>query len=176
MPWNKNVLERSLTSVLAADPSVCSTRRGLLIAPLLAVLPLAMLDASVQAGQINPAETAITPPDAIEWSGWINGFPPHSGEMATLYGGLDKSGPYLVLMKWYPGYMSAPHTYASDRLSLVLSVVGEQRGRLRSEKYCGSSRRRLRQARCAHPALRRCDAGCKGAGGDRTVWNCAGPV
>jgi hypothetical protein len=121
MPCNKNVLERSLTSVLAADPSICSTRRGLLIAPLLAVLPLAMLDASVQAGQINPAETAITPPDAIEWSGWINGFPPHSGEMATLYGGLDKSGPYLVLMKWYPGYMSAPHTYASDRLSLVLS-------------------------------------------------------
>jgi len=63
----------------------------------------------------------VTLPDAIEWSGWINGFPPHSGEMATLYGGLDKPGPYLVLMKWYPGYMSAPHTYATDRLSLVLS-------------------------------------------------------
>ena len=28
---------------------------------------------------------------------------------------------YVVLMKWYPGYMSAPHTYATDRLSLVLS-------------------------------------------------------
>jgi hypothetical protein len=55
------------------------------------------------------------------WNGWIDGFPPHSGEMATLYGGLDKPGPYLVLMKWYPGYMSAPHTYATDRLSLVLS-------------------------------------------------------
>jgi hypothetical protein len=41
--------------------------------------------------------------------------------MATLAGGLDKPGPYLVLMKWYPGYMSAPHTYATDRLSLVLS-------------------------------------------------------
>jgi hypothetical protein len=26
-----------------------------------------------------------------------------------------------VLMKWYPGYMSAPHTYATDRLALVLS-------------------------------------------------------
>jgi hypothetical protein len=24
-------------------------------------------------------------------------------------------------MKWYPGYMSAPHSYATDRLSLVLS-------------------------------------------------------
>jgi len=41
--------------------------------------------------------------------------------MATLYGGLETPGPYLVLMKWYPGYMSAPHSYATDRLSLVLS-------------------------------------------------------
>jgi hypothetical protein len=24
-------------------------------------------------------------------------------------------------MKWYPGYMSAPHSYATDRLCLVLS-------------------------------------------------------
>jgi len=43
--------------------------------------------------------------------------------MAPLYGGLDQSGPYVVLMKWYPGYMSAPHTYATDRLSVVLSGV-----------------------------------------------------
>jgi hypothetical protein len=41
--------------------------------------------------------------------------------MTTLYGGLNQPGPYLVLMKWYPGYMSAPHSYATDRLSLVLS-------------------------------------------------------
>ena len=116
-----NALERGLTSVFAADHSICSTRRGLLIASFLATVPLAMLDASARAGQINPAETAITPPDAIKWSGWVSGFPPHSGEMTTLYGGLDKSGPYLVLMKWHPGYMSAPHTYATDRLSLVLS-------------------------------------------------------
>jgi hypothetical protein len=41
--------------------------------------------------------------------------------MAPLYGGLDQPGPYLVLMKWNPGYFSAPHSYATDRLSLVLS-------------------------------------------------------
>jgi hypothetical protein len=41
--------------------------------------------------------------------------------MATLYGSLNERGPYLVLMKWYPGYMSAPHLYATDRLSLVQS-------------------------------------------------------
>jgi hypothetical protein len=104
-----------------ADPDICSTRRGLLLAPLLAALPLALSDSAALAGRINPSETQVTTPDAIKWSGWINGFPPHSGEMATLYGGLDKPGPYVVLMKWYPGYMSAPHTYATDRLSLVLS-------------------------------------------------------
>ena len=27
----------------------------------------------------------------------------------------------MVLMKWYPGFMSAPRSYATDRLCLVLS-------------------------------------------------------
>ena len=77
-------------------------RRGLLFAPLLAALPLALSQTEALAGKINPSETQVTPPDAIKWSGWINGFPPRSAEMATLYGGLDRPGPYLVLMKWYP--------------------------------------------------------------------------
>jgi hypothetical protein len=75
----------------------------------------------ISRGEINPSETSVALPDAIEWNTWIKGFPPHSGEMATLCGGLDKPGPYVVFMKWYPGYMSAPHTYATDRLSVVLS-------------------------------------------------------
>ncbi len=116
-----DILDRILSSAeVIADHEICSTRRGLLLAPLLATLPLALLQTKALAGEINPSETQVTLPDAIKWSGWISG-PPHSGEMATLYGGLDQPGPYLVLMKWYPGYMSAPHTYATDRLSLVLS-------------------------------------------------------
>ena len=75
---------------------------------------------TAQASAINPSETQVTLPDALKWTTW-SGAPPHGGEMATLYGGLDKPGIYLVLMKWYPGYMSAPHSYATDRLSLVLS-------------------------------------------------------
>ena len=112
------------SDVFLSECGVCSTRRGLLLAPLLAALPLALSDTAALAGRINPSETQVTLPNAIKWSGWINGFPPHSGEMGTLYGGLDKPGPYLVLMKWYPGYMSAPHTYATDRFSLVLSGTG----------------------------------------------------
>lgn len=96
-----------------------AARRCLLLTPLLAALPFA-LSATAQAGRIDPAETAVTLPGAIRWTSW-EGLPPHAAEMAMLYGSLDRPGPYLVLMKWYPGYMSAPHAYVTDRLSLVLS-------------------------------------------------------
>jgi hypothetical protein len=94
-----------------------------MLAPLLAVVPLAVSSTVALASKIDPSETQVTLPNAIQWSGWIKGFPPHSGEIAPLYCGLDQPGPYVVLMKWYPGYMSAPHTYATDRLSVVLSGV-----------------------------------------------------
>jgi hypothetical protein len=102
------------------DHEFVSTRRALLLASTLAGVPLAFSETSAFASEIDPSETVITLPDAIHFESW-SGAPAHSGEMATLYGGLDKPGPYLVLMKWYPGYMSAPHSYATDRLSLVLS-------------------------------------------------------
>jgi hypothetical protein len=107
-------------AVITLDNDVCSTRRALLLGILVGGLQLAVSGTMAQASAINPSETQITLPDAIKWTTW-SGAPPHGGEMATLYGGLDKPGLYLVLMKWYPGYMSAPHSYATDRLSLVLS-------------------------------------------------------
>jgi hypothetical protein len=93
-------------------------RRHLLFAPLLAALPLALSAGRAEA--INPAETQVTLPSQIKWTAWSAG-PPHSAEMAKLFGGLDEPGEYVVLMKWYPGYMSAPHSYRTDRLCLVLS-------------------------------------------------------
>lgn len=113
--------DNAVRALLVADDDLDYSRRQLLFAPLLASLPLALTGRAARAGTIDPAETMIIQPSAIHWGSWIEGFPPHSGQMATLYGGLDQPGPYLVLMKWYPGYMSAPHTYATDRLSLVLS-------------------------------------------------------
>ena len=100
------------------DLSLPSTRRGVLLAPLLAALPFGLLSTTAKA--LDPAETEITLPDQYKWTAWTGG-PPHSAEIATLYGGLDEQGPYVVLMKWYPGYMSAPHTYVTDRLCFVLS-------------------------------------------------------
>jgi hypothetical protein len=102
------------------EDDVCLSRRALLLGILTGGLQLAASSTIARATAIDPSETQITLPDAIKWTTW-SGAPPHGGEMATLYGGLDKPGPYLVLMKWYPGYMSAPHSYATDRLSLVMS-------------------------------------------------------
>ncbi len=65
-------------------------------------------------------QTIIVLPRDINWTAW-SGLPAHSAEMATIYGDLNKQGPYLVFMRWYPGYMSAPHSYATDRLSVVVS-------------------------------------------------------
>jgi len=90
------------------------------LAPLLCALPFGLSSTLAQASKLDPAETAITFPDAIKWSSPAV-FSEKAVEMAMLFGGLDEPGPYLVLVKWHPGYMSAPHTYVSDRLSFVVS-------------------------------------------------------
>src|SRR5437870_7513064 len=104
-----------LIPLVLAGTKLTATRRAVL-----AAMPLAIAGSAAWAAGPDPSQTAITLPAAMKWVPW-SGLPPHSGEMATLYGGLDTPGPYLVLMKWYPGYASAPHLYATDRLSLVLS-------------------------------------------------------
>jgi hypothetical protein len=100
---DRDPAQESLLS--ARDP--CPSRRALLLASL-AALPFGLAAGRVRAAKLDPSETIITLPEAIRWTPW-SGAPPHSAEMATLYGNLDAPGPYLVLMKWYPGYMSAPH-------------------------------------------------------------------
>jgi hypothetical protein len=97
-----------------------STRRTALLGPIIAALQAAGSAPRARASRLDPSQTIITLPSAVDWTEWT-GLPPHSGEMAPLYGGLDKPGPYLVYMRWYPGYMSAPHQYATDRLSVVVS-------------------------------------------------------
>jgi hypothetical protein len=104
------------SSVRSAAAGADGTRRMLLLTPLIASLP-PNLKGNAHASKIDPSETAVTLPDALEFVPWSGG-PVGSGEMAPLYGSLDKSGPYLVLMKWHPGYMSA---YLTDRLSVVVS-------------------------------------------------------
>jgi hypothetical protein len=73
----------------AEDKSLLPGRRQLLLTLFLAALPLGL--SAGQAEAINPAETQVTLPDQIKWTAWTAG-PPHSAEMATLFGGLDKPG------------------------------------------------------------------------------------
>ena len=95
---------------------IAPDRRVVLLSPLLSALAASV----TQASPIDPSETFVLQKDQIKFRSWGN-IPPHSGETAMLYGDLDKPGPYLVLMRWNPGWFSAPHTYATDRIQVVLS-------------------------------------------------------
>lgn len=109
-----------LLKTLATNNVDAISRRALVLAPIFGGLALSLGVNSAEAGVIDPSETAVTLPDAIRFVPWSGG-PAGSGEVAELYGGLDKPGPYLALMKWNPGYFSAPHLYNTDRISVVIS-------------------------------------------------------
>src|ERR1700744_5581008 len=97
-----------------------SSRRDLLIAAL-AALPLTLAArGDADASPIDPTQTAITLPSQMQWVASPNAVP-HSVESATLYGSPERPGPYVQLVRWYPGFMSAPHQYDTDRLCVVLS-------------------------------------------------------
>ncbi|HEV8029349.1 MAG TPA: cupin domain-containing protein [Stellaceae bacterium] len=96
-----------------------ATRRDLLLAPLLATLPLALGGESTAAA-VDPAMTIIKLPPELTWTK-NEGFPEKSVEAAPLWGKTGDPGLYYVLIRWYPGYMSAPHWYETDRYSLVVS-------------------------------------------------------
>jgi hypothetical protein len=96
-----------------------ATRRGLLLAPLLAALPLGLT--SGPAAAIDPTQTQVTPPEQFHWKPALPSAPPHAVETVPVFGATDRPGQYVVLVKWYPGYMSAPHAYVTDRLCFVLS-------------------------------------------------------
>jgi hypothetical protein len=97
-------------------PNTTLPRRELLLAPLLAALPFAMAEAS----PLNPAQTIITLPDQIPWQSRPT-YPKNSVISAPLFGSRSEPGIYYELIKWYPGYMSAPHTYVTDRLCVVVA-------------------------------------------------------
>ncbi len=110
----------TLTSATDGDlKDLAATRRGLILAPLLATLPAIILTDPAQA--VDPAQTQVTLPDQYRWKPGLAGAPEQSVETVPVFGTTDKPGPYVVLIKWHPGYMSAPHTYVTDRLCFVIS-------------------------------------------------------
>jgi hypothetical protein len=87
---------------------------------LLSSMMLALASGRAPALPIDPKETFVLQRDQIIFAPWT-GVPPDSGEMASLYGDLNKPGPYLVVMRWNPGWFSAPHSYATDRICMVMT-------------------------------------------------------
>ena len=95
-----------------------ATRRDLLLTSLLAALPLGARSAA--ATPLNPAQTIIKLPDALQWETQPS-FPQGSSDICPLTGDSTALGLYYVLIRWHPGYMSAPHTYPTDRFCVVVS-------------------------------------------------------
>jgi hypothetical protein len=105
-----------------------ASRRDLLMAPLLAGLPLALFTDRAGAAP-DPNMTIVKPPDEIPW---VDGFTTGEGAKiyaegrkiqseAHLYSEPSKPGIYYTLIRWYPGFMSSPHWYETDRLCVVVS-------------------------------------------------------
>ncbi len=90
-------------------------RRDLLMAAMLAALA-----EGAAASPLDPAQTIVEPPDAHRWIP-NKGYPERSVDMCPLAGSTTEAGLYFTLVRWWPGYMSAPHTYTSDRLCVVVS-------------------------------------------------------
>jgi len=99
--------------------TILTTRRELLVAPLLAAMP-GLLASAAQAAGPDPSMTIVKLPKEIIWEVARN-RPPQTVEQAWLWGNSSQPGLYYYLVKWYPGYMSAPHWYESDRYCVVLS-------------------------------------------------------
>jgi hypothetical protein len=99
--------------------NLATNRRGLMLAPFIAALPASLASDPAQA--IDPNETQVTLSDQLQWKPALPSAPPQSAETVPLFGATNRPGLYAVLIKWYPGYMSAPHTYVTDRLCFVIS-------------------------------------------------------
>ena len=111
----------------SSEPASNVTRRAALRSTLagmfggsIAGLLLEFASGEAQAGPIDPNQTFVVQPNDIKFKPW-QGLPAGSGEMAMMYGDLNKPGPYLVLMKWNPSWFSAPHNYGTDRICVVVS-------------------------------------------------------
>jgi len=81
-----------LLSFLPQSSGISASRRRVLLAPLVAAMTFAMARTAAQASTIDPTQTIIILPDAMRWVPW-SGLPPHSGEMATLYGASTSPDP-----------------------------------------------------------------------------------
>jgi hypothetical protein len=99
------------------DPQ--TLRRDVMLAALLSALPAGFAETAA-ASPLNPQQTIIRPPGELPWKPSPI-FGEHSQDNCVLVGDLRKPGLYYTLIRWWPGFMSAPHHYKTDRFCMVLS-------------------------------------------------------
>ncbi|MFT3930997.1 MAG: cupin domain-containing protein [Spongiibacteraceae bacterium] len=79
-------------------------------------LVLLSLAITVYAVDLNPQAVEIKRPQDIQWVRNKEG----TSERAILFGDPDKTGPYVIQIKWLPGNFSRPHFHNSDRFFTVI--------------------------------------------------------
>jgi len=94
-------------------------RREILLTALISALPTGFVG-SASATPLNPEQTIIRLPGQLTWKS-NPAFPEPSVDNCLLAGDPNHSGLYYTLVRWWPGFMSAPHHYTTDRLCVVVS-------------------------------------------------------
>src|SRR5271167_2976504 len=94
-------------------------RRDVLLAALVSSLPIGFAETAT-ASLLNPSQTIIRPPGQLQWKS-NPAFPEPSVDSCPLTGDANQPGLYYTLVRWWPGFMSAPHSYATDRFCVVVS-------------------------------------------------------
>ncbi len=94
-------------------------RRDVMLATIMSALPASFLE-SAAASPLNPEQTIIRPPGSLQWKP-NPAFSEPSVDNCVLAGDINQPGLYYTLIRWWPGFMSAPHHYATDRLCVVVS-------------------------------------------------------
>jgi hypothetical protein len=94
-------------------------RRDFMLSALISALPIGLAKTAA-ATPLNPEQTIIRQAAQLEWTK-NPAFPEPSVENCLLTGDTTKPGLYYTLIRWWPGFMSAPHTYTTDRFCVVVS-------------------------------------------------------
>jgi hypothetical protein len=90
-----------------------------MLAALASTLPIGIAGSAL-GSPLNPDQTIIRLPGQLQWKANA-AYPEHSVENCPLAGDINQPGLYYTLIRWWPGFMSAPHTYTTDRLCVVVS-------------------------------------------------------
>lgn len=95
-------------------------RREILLTAFAAALPVAIAETAASA--LNPKQTIIRLPGQLQWKSNPT-FSEPSVDNCLLAGDPNHPGLYYTLVRWWPGFMSAPHHYTTDRFCVVVSGI-----------------------------------------------------